>query len=514
MAKVNLQINKSLPELTEETDLFGTYDKMDFIKTFLNEEVDSKYLRENNMIALYGNWGSGKTTLIHALEKDLDEKKFKPIVFYAWKYEKDDNLAFSLYEYLLDKLIKDSKQKKDYIKTARDLLIGGLKGVNISVPFVNIDPHKVIKGIEEALLEKKSENSFYSKIKNFEVNFNKLVEQILKKQDKKMLIVFIDDLDRCEPDHILDLLAMVKLFFTLGKESVIGKDSKIIFFCGIDKDAVKKAVKKRYGDIIKSEEYLEKIFDLSFEMPIKAYKIDNFLNSLKIFDEKNETPLISSFFETINFSNPRHIKKIVNKYLILCRIKRDFKNKYTSLIPAVIKGDGNGYVFDTIMVLYFIILHEFYINKYYELQNYDAKFSNYFDHFKKEDGSRLRSSDIESRIRQSLRAKKDFFVFKNLNNLLFLAAEDASFNNFQKFLSFFTPKIMDPNKILLISSIQGDTKYFEQFEYEGNEILLDFCRFIYNNKEAILIDPEVLENQYPSAKYNLFDLFKMIEIIL
>jgi len=225
--------------------LFGTYDKMDFIKTFLDEEVDSKYLRENNMIALYGNWGSGKTTLIHALEKDLDEKKFKPC--------------------LLDKLIKDSKQKKDYIKTARDLLIGGLKGVNISVPFVNIDPHKVIKGIEEALLEKKSENSFYSKIKNFEVKFNKLVEQMLKEQDKKMLIVFIDDLDRCEPDHILDLLAMVKLFFTLGKESVIGKDSKIIFFCGIDKDAVKKAVKKRYGDIIKSEEYLEKIFDLSFE---------------------------------------------------------------------------------------------------------------------------------------------------------------------------------------------------------------------------------------------------------
>ena len=186
MAKVNLQINKSLTELTEKTDLFGTYDKMDFIKTFLDEEVDSKYLRENNMIALYGNWGSGKTTLIHALEKNLDEKKFEPIVFYAWKYEKDDNLAFSLYECLLDKL-KDPKQKKVYIKTARDLLIGALKGVNISVPFIGIDLHKVIKGTEEALLEKKTKNSFYSKIKNFEDQFNKLVTQILKEKDKKCL---------------------------------------------------------------------------------------------------------------------------------------------------------------------------------------------------------------------------------------------------------------------------------------------------------------------------------------
>jgi DNA polymerase III delta prime subunit len=511
MSKLNLQINKFLPELTKKTDLFGTYEKMEFIKTFLNEEVGSEYLRENNMIVLYGNWGSGKTTLIHALEKELDRQKYKPMVFYAWKYEKDDNLAFSLYECLLDKLIKDSKQKKEYIKTARDLLIGGLKGVNISVPFVNIDPHKVIKGIEEALLEKKSENSFYSKIKNFEVKFNKLVEQILKEQDKKMLIVFIDDLDRCEPDHILDLLAMVKLFFTLGKESVIGKDSKIIFFCGIDKDAVKKAVKKRYGDIIKSEEYLEKIFDLSFEMPIKAYKIDNFLNSLKIFDEKNETPLISSFFETINFSNPRRIKKVANKYLILCRIKKDFKNKYTSLIPAVIKGDGNGYVFDTIMVLYFIILHEFYINKYYELQNYDAKFSNYFDHFKKEDGSRLRSNDIQNRINLSLRANNNFFNFKNLNNRLYLEGGTNPFDNFQKFLSFFTPKIMDPDKILFITSIQGDSKYFEQFEYGENQILIDLCRFIHDRKNEITIKES---KRTLSNDYNLFTLFDMVETLL
>ena len=513
MSKVNLQINKSLPELTKGTDLFGTYDKMEFIKTFLEEEADSEYIKENNMIALYGSWGSGKTTLIQTLEKKLDKKKYKSIVFYAWKYEKDQNLAFSLYELLLDKL-ECTEQKKGFIKAARDLLIGSLKGINISIPLVNINPHDAIKGIEEALAENNLEISFYLKIKNFEDQFNKLVDQILKEQDKKLLIVFIDDLDRCEPDHILDLLSMIKLFFTLGKESSIGKDSKIIFFCRIDKDAVKKAIKKRYGDIIKSEEYLEKIFDLSFEMPIKGYKIEDFLNSLKIFDGKKEVPLISLFFSSINFNNPRHIKKVINKYLILCLIKRNLKNKYKDLIPAIVFGDGNGYIFDTIMVLYFIILHEFYINKYNELQNYDAKFGNYFDHYIREEGSRLTKNDIEIRI-NSLRANKDFFIFKNLNNQLFLASKDASFNNLQKFLSFFTPRITDSNKGLSISSIQGDTRYFEQFEYEGNEILLDFCRFIYDRKrEVLLTGPEVTENQYPSAKYNLFDLFTMVEILL
>ena len=140
---------------------------------------------------------------------------------------------------------------------------------------------------------------------------------------------------------------------------------------------------------------------------------------------------------------------------------------------------------------------------------------NYFDHYITEKNSRLTRSDIDNRINQSLRAKRDFFVFKNLNNQLFLSGEDSSFNNFQKFLSFFTPRIVNANKGLTILSIQGDFRYFEQFEYEGNEILLDFCRFIYDRKKEILLtDIEVAENQYPSAKYNLFDLFTMIEILL
>ncbi len=64
-------------------------------------------------------------------------------------------------------------------------------------------------------------------------------------------------------------------------------------------------------------------------------------------------------------------------------------------------------------------------------------------------------------------------------------------------------------------SIQGDFRYFEQFEYEGNEILLDFIKYIYKNRKIIFFtEPKDKENQYPSAKYNLFDLFKMVEIIL
>ncbi len=98
MVDLSLDTNEPLLKLTETNDLFGTYEKMDFIKSFLESGVDKKVIKKNNMIALYGNWGSGKSTIINTLDKILDEKKYKSIIFYAWKYERDQNLAFSLYE--------------------------------------------------------------------------------------------------------------------------------------------------------------------------------------------------------------------------------------------------------------------------------------------------------------------------------------------------------------------------------------------------------------------------------
>ena len=68
----------------------------------------------------------------------------------------------------------------------------------------------------------------------------------------------------------MNLLSAIKLFFTLGK-------GKVIYFCGVDKSAVSEAVKVKYGEIIKSEEYLEKIFDISFNMS-KDFQIVKLLN--------------------------------------------------------------------------------------------------------------------------------------------------------------------------------------------------------------------------------------------
>ena len=490
--------NKPIYNLSSENDLFGNLEKSSFIVDFINNNID--YVRKNNMIALFGNWGSGKTTVVNDICSKID-KKFNPFIFNAWKYEKDGNLAYSLYEYLINEKVG---LKEDRLEEAKKIGRSALKGFIKSINYIGNMYEEYIKDLEKEELD-----SLYKKVNEFEKIFNEIINNFCG-ENEKYLLVFIDELDRCDPENILNLLSSLKLLLTLGKQNN-SEDNKsnIIYFCSVDKDAVKKAAKIRFGDNIKADEYLEKIFDISFNMP-KSYDQKKFIKNLGIFSVEQSNAIIS-FFRYIHFDNPRHLKKIFNKYKLLCLIKKKSKEEYRKLIPSIIEKAGEGFVFDTIMVLYFIILHEFFYRSYLEIKNYNAKFENYFVHFRTDEGTRLQRVEIHNRINDYLRANRDFFKFSDLSNVNYLHGKDSSYKNFQKFISFFTPRIDDVNRNLSIMSIQGDFRYIEQFEYNNNEILIDFCKFIYNRIDNITLP----ENEiYPILEYNLFILFEMVEILL
>src|SRR5690606_15402498 len=119
---------------------------------------------------------------------------------------------------------------------------------------LELDPSNFIDA-----LDNDNEPTFYVALKKFKSDFIRLEDFITKGNNPKYNLIFIDDLDRCEPQQVLNLMSAMKLFFTYGV--------KTIFICGIDKKAVESAVKTKYGKLVKSNEYLEKIFDISFSMP-------------------------------------------------------------------------------------------------------------------------------------------------------------------------------------------------------------------------------------------------------
>jgi len=266
-----------------------------------------------------------------------------------------------------------SKENKGNVGIYKDKIWNSLKKITrstisgVRTPFFDVG--KAFDTGKQAFENK----SFNDAVKAFEDSYVELETAVLNNIDgaNRKLIVFIDDLDRCAPENVLSLLSAIKLFFTFGQ--------KTIFICGLDEKAVDEAVKVKYGNVIKSGEYMEKIFDISFDMPkpdINKMLYHYFAELPEIetqLDKNNSKPenskvieKIKGFFEAMHFTNPRHIKKVLNKYLLI-RYYQESGLDGDNLIP-----EQNIELFQY-MTLFIIILYKFYPDNFEIIRDYDEK---------------------------------------------------------------------------------------------------------------------------------------------
>jgi hypothetical protein len=465
------------PADLSKTDLFATGYKADFIKTYLESYYSENKGRMNKMIALYGQWGSGKSSVVEYLEKSVDKDKFETVIFEAWKFEKDNNLPLSLLDVIFGQYEeKDNPSLLETIRKFRGVAWEKLqhfsKGVNVSFSTpkyfpnaeINIDLEKISESEEKEKQEERENSSFYKLDKEFKEKFISVEKRILGETQKK-LIVFIDDLDRCDPENVLNLLSAIKLFFTYGEN--------IIFFCALDKKAVCQAVKYKYGDSISGEEYIEKIFDINFNMP-ERNNLKLFLNEYLIKDV-SETLFIEEFLHSIEFENPRNMKKVMLKYFSLKEIFNSLRKQRSKIggqevaeFSETTMSDHileyievlNYYFsektdFKTIFLLFFIIVFEFYRSDFYELLNFaksirkeDENGNNFIGNVKKRD---------------SLNDK-----------LLFLQFIFASHINYPK-----------PGNSYGSETLNMTDDYISKMERGGDSIFLKFTRFLLNKKDVV-----------------------------
>jgi predicted KAP-like P-loop ATPase len=56
-------------------------------------------------IGIFGGWGSGKTTLMRAIEDKLDSSRAVSVQFSAWRYEKEEHLIVPLLDTIREALV-------------------------------------------------------------------------------------------------------------------------------------------------------------------------------------------------------------------------------------------------------------------------------------------------------------------------------------------------------------------------------------------------------------------------
>ena len=273
-------------------------------------------------IGVFGNWGSGKSSLMLLLQQSLQEweesqqneqhSSILQVYFNSWQFESYDSTKLTMIESILEALDKDINTRKDVFERADDLLarINFLKvGVFIlKKAYDNLTPDWMKKWLPkkddiDKITGKDKYNNLLEDVtkgntSKFIATFRELFEDLVNDMGYKAVIVYVDDLDRCDPKRIIGCLEAVKLFVNVKKTAfVIGADERIIEY----------AISQHYPIQMKKEDisspfsdYLEKLIQLPYKLP-------------RLSDNEQETYITLLLCK--NHLNEIHFNQIHQKYL-------------------------------------------------------------------------------------------------------------------------------------------------------------------------------------------------------
>ena len=274
----------------------------------------------------------------------------------------------------------------------------------------------------------------------------------------------------------------------------------------------------------------------------KTFNVKKFIRQYGFNNAQSEK--LAEFFEAINFTTPRHLKKVLNKYDYLVELKtsdgisEDLKNLIPDLIRCphmvqtskieltkyyyYIKKDKklyDEYLFDTIFVLYFIILYEFYYNKYLEMKNYEYKLNRYAGaEMVNMAGECSKNGEVSEKYDKKVKMIDGIKLNVNgitLKKMLNCICENhgryIDDNELVKFITLFTPIELINNNEFYIDSSNILDDYLRLFEYKNNEILIDFCKYLISDEFFEVIKEHKL---YKNENYKFKTLFEMVETLL
>lgn len=176
----------------------------------------------------------------------------------------------------------------------------------------------VAKGVTDAMRkgwnEAETDLTTLSDGQRFHLLFEDAVNELIKinKKDNEeanaqsRLIIFIDDLDRCEEATIIHLLEAIKLYLSC---------SRCVFVLGLDDDAVMAAMKNHWEHRSEeaNREYLEKLFQAMLTVPLpNNQEVRKMIQQQLTVHEFKDVDELAEKIEQLLEPNPRKIKNFLN----------------------------------------------------------------------------------------------------------------------------------------------------------------------------------------------------------
>ena len=244
-----------------------------FISMLLNIE-------KGGVIAIDGEWGSGKTYFVHQVKwlfdsanENIDsdiknvlnstspkldniiEHKYKVFYYDAWKHDKSNNPFFTLLRTMILAFggIDYFNQKKGFIESLLKSASHIVKGIT------SIDVESIFNGIKEfSGINDTTPLSELEFIEQMDCQVNSFLDYICEGQYDK-LVIFIDELDRCKPSFAVELLEIIKHYFN---------HDKVIFVLSTNLKEFQYCIKQYYGEGFDGWKYLDRFIDIRITLPM------------------------------------------------------------------------------------------------------------------------------------------------------------------------------------------------------------------------------------------------------
>lgn len=289
------------------TDMPCTSEEEDLLEISKYVKGLGKFIRECQTpmsIAIQGDWGTGKTSTLNLLKKNLEADKdtngIKCVFFNTWQYSQF-NMEDSLYVSFVHNLVKQCGGNDEILRTVA--AFGKLAFFKAIDWKFGTNASEILDGFEKA---KKDQMESVSKLQE---DFAELV-----KKTGKRLVIFIDDLDRLNPEVAVKLLEIIKLFVNVENS---------IFVLAIDYEVVVKGVRKKYGENLSEEKcrnFFDKIIQLPFKMPVERYNLTELVRKA-VQEQTHMTDegvnIVAEFISDVMGTNPRTFKRLVNAFFLI-----------------------------------------------------------------------------------------------------------------------------------------------------------------------------------------------------
>ena len=262
------------------------------------------------VVGIDAGWGNGKTTFLRMLDRCLVKQQVPVVSFNAWESDYVSDPFTAIITELTDKLAifdgescPDTKEKikkaieraKAVIKTRRPAI---LRVAFEKVPLLGKLLGLVIEGLAtpDVDVQVSTYREARKSVEEFAITLQELAQSVSADRKNPLLVVAIDELDRCRPSYAVELLEVAKHLFAVDG---------VVFVIAVNRAELAHSVQALYGSGFDARGYLGRFFDLDFRLPEanRSRFIEETIEAVRIHDYLDRTKDMTGYPEFLNFDS-------------------------------------------------------------------------------------------------------------------------------------------------------------------------------------------------------------------